>query len=137
MVVQPAMLYGMEVVPLSTHDTKRLVVAEMKMCRWACGHTLKDHVRNEEIRKKMGIENIAVQCVKARLRWFGHVKRRDDEYVGCRVMEMVPPGKRKRGRPKLRWMDCIRKDLEVMGAREEDTLSRETWRRRIAAATLQ
>ena len=99
--------------------------------------TLKDHVRNEEIGEKMGIENIAVRCVKARLRWLGHVKRRDDEYSGRRAMEMVPPEKRRRGRPKLRWMDCVRKDLEAMGTREEEALSRETWRKRIAAATLQ
>ena len=137
MVVQSAMLYGMETVPLCTRDTKRLEVTEMKMCRWACGHTLKDHMKNEEIREKMGIENIAVRCVKARLRWFGHVKRRGDEYSGRRAMEMVPPGKRRRGRPKLRWMGCVRKDLEVMGAREEEALSRETWRKRITTTTLQ
>ena len=39
MVVQSAMLYGMETAPLSTRDTKRLEVTEMKMCRSACGHT--------------------------------------------------------------------------------------------------
>ena len=108
----------------------------IKMYRWACGHTLKDHVRNEEIREKIGIENIVVWCVKAQLRWFNHVKRRDDEYSRYRAMEMVPLGKR-RGRPKLRWMDCVRKDLEVMEAKEEEALSWETWRKRIAAVTLQ
>nr|XP_027218107.1 uncharacterized protein LOC113810667 [Penaeus vannamei] len=63
--------------------SKRLEVAEMKMCRWACGHTLKDHVRNEVIREKLGITHIMEQFRKARLRWFGHVKRRDEEYAGA------------------------------------------------------
>ena len=41
MIVQPAMLYGMETVPVTSSHVKKLEVAEMKMCRWACGHTLK------------------------------------------------------------------------------------------------
>ncbi|XP_047495854.1 uncharacterized protein LOC125043663 [Penaeus chinensis] len=104
-VVQPAMMYGMETVPLSIRDTKRLEVAEMKMCRWALGHTLKDHVRNEYIKERMEIVSIGVRCKESRLRWFGHVKRRDEVYVCRRVMDMRLPGRRKRGRPKLRWMD--------------------------------
>ena len=33
---------------------------------------------------------------EGRLRWYGHVMRRDQEYVGRRVMEMELPGKKKR-----------------------------------------
>eukprot|EP00795_Rhopilema_esculentum_P013501 gene13501-4381_t len=115
--VQPVMLYGMETVPLSVRDTNKLEVVEMKMCRWALGHTLKDH------------------CKESRLRWFGHVKRRDETYVGRKVMEMRLPGGRKRSRPKLRWMDCVKKDLDSVGAKEEDALDKRTWRKMIAAAT--
>ena len=43
---------------------------------------------------------------KFRLRWYGHVMRRDQEYVGRRVMEMELPGKRKRGRPKEKVFRC-------------------------------
>ena len=75
-----------------------LEVTEMKMCRWACGHTLRDHVRNENIKERLKVESIAERCRKARLRWFGHVKRRDQDYVGRKTLEMVPPGRRKRGR---------------------------------------
>ena len=32
-----------------------------------------------------------------RLKWYGHVMRREDEYVGKRVMVMEVPGKRRRG----------------------------------------
>ena len=97
MIVQPAMLYGMETVPVTSSHVKKLEVTEMKMCRWACGHTLRDHVRNENTKGRLKVESIAVRCRKARLRWVGHVKRRDQDYVGRKNLEMVPHGRRKRG----------------------------------------
>ena len=42
-----------------------------------------------------------------RLTWFGHMKRRDQEYFGRKTLEMVSPGRRKRGRPKQRCMDGL------------------------------
>ena len=39
MIVWPAMLYGMETVPVTSSHVKKLQVTEMKMCRWVCGHT--------------------------------------------------------------------------------------------------
>ena len=75
MIVQPAMLYGMETVPVTSSHLKKLEVTEMKMCRWACGHTLRDHVRNENIKERLKVESITERCRKARLRWFGHEKR--------------------------------------------------------------
>ena len=40
MIVHPAMLYGMETVPVTNSHVKKLELKEMKMCRWVCGHTL-------------------------------------------------------------------------------------------------
>ena len=37
-----------------------------------------------------------------RLRWYGHVKRPGDEYVGRRVLKVKLQGKRKRGIPRRR-----------------------------------
>ena len=45
------------------------------MCRRACGHILRDHERNDDIRERLEVENVIERCRKARLRWFGHVKR--------------------------------------------------------------
>ena len=54
---------------------------------------------------------------ESRLKWYGHVLRREDEYVGKRVMGMEVPGKRKRGRPK--WSQ------EVVGQHQERLVGEE------------
>ena len=59
MIVQPDMQYGMETVPVTSSHVKKLEVTEMKMCRWACGHTLTDHVRNENIKEILKVDSIA------------------------------------------------------------------------------
>ena len=58
--------------------------------------------------------------MEGRLRWYGHVMRRDQEYVGRRVMEMELPGKRKRGRPKERFLNVVKDDMGEANAREKD-----------------
>ena len=44
---------------------------------------------------------------EARLRWYGHLRRKDDGYIGRRMLRMELPGKRKRGWPKRRFMDVM------------------------------
>ena len=105
-VVQPAMLFSICMVPLSKRQESKLEVADMRMSRWMLGLSRKDRVRNEEIRKQLGTTEMGKWCRQARLRWYGHVKHREDDYVGRRAMEMRMPGQRKRGRPKRRWLDC-------------------------------
>ena len=64
----------------------------------------------------------------ARLRWYGLVKRREESYVGKRMMEMAVPGRRKRGRPRRKWMDLAREDMERAGAKEGDEVDWEKWK---------
>ena len=42
MIIHPVILYVMETVPVARSHVKKLEVTEMKMCSWACGHTLRD-----------------------------------------------------------------------------------------------
>ena len=77
-----------------------------------CTATYKMHpLRNERIRGTAKVGEIPKRAQESRLKWYGHVLRREDEYVGRRVMAMEVPGKRRRGRPKRRWLDNIRNDL--------------------------
>ena len=56
------------------------------------------------------------------------MKKREEGCVGNRMMEMAVPGRRKRGRPRRRWMDLAREDLERVGAKEGDEINRVKWK---------
>ena len=43
-------------------------------------------------------------------------------------MEMTVPVRSKRGRPRRRWMDLVREDMERVGTREGDEVDRVKWR---------
>ena len=92
------------------------------------GVTKLDRIRNERIRGTMKVGEISKKVQESRLKWYGHVLRREDEYVGKRVMAMEVPGKRRRGRPKRRWMDTIGNDLSEKELSREDTQDRAKWR---------
>ena len=47
---------------------------------------------------------------EARLRWYGDAMMRAGASDGRRVLDMEAQGRRKRGRPKIRW-NCIQADM--------------------------
>ena len=94
-VVRPTMLYGMETVAVTERLVGKMEVAELKMLRWALGVTRKDKVRNEYVRRTAKIAKLGDKPRNARLRWYGHVKRREEDFVWKRMMEMAVPGRRK------------------------------------------
>ena len=102
-------------------------VAEMKMLRFAMGVTRKDKIRNEHIRSTVKVERLGMKMREGRLKWYRNVMRRDQEYVGRKMMEMELSGKRKRGRPKRRFLDVVKEDMEEVGAKETDIEDRKKW----------
>ena len=106
----------------------------MRMLRWILGVSLKERIRNEEIRKRCGVIDVVEKMREARLRWFGHIWRRDGSDAIKRVMELEVEGQRPRGRPRRRWTDTIREDLRRHNLTGEDAADRNKWRARIRAA---
>ncbi|KAK3568194.1 hypothetical protein QTP86_000232 [Hemibagrus guttatus] len=99
-VVRPAMLYGLETVSLRKRQESELEVAELKMLRFSLGVTRLDRIRNKYIRGTAHVGRLGDKVREARLRWFGHIQRRESEYIGRRMLDMELPGRRQRGRPK-------------------------------------
>ncbi|KAK3506210.1 hypothetical protein QTP70_002182 [Hemibagrus guttatus] len=78
-VVRPAMLYGLETVSLRKRQESELEVAELKMLRFSLGVTRLDRIRNEYIRGTAHVGRLGDKVREARLRWFGHVQRRETQ----------------------------------------------------------
>ncbi|KAK3531149.1 hypothetical protein QTP70_013262 [Hemibagrus guttatus] len=76
-VVRPAMLYGLETVSLRKRQESELEVAELKMLRFSLGVTRLDRIRIEYIRGTAHVGRLGDKVREARLRWFGHVHRRE------------------------------------------------------------
>ena len=62
-----------------------------------------DRIRNERIRGTIKVTEISKKIQERRLQWYGHVMRREDDYVGKRVMGMEIEGRRERRGPNRRW----------------------------------
>ena len=77
-VIVPTVTYGAETWGLGEAERCRLNVFEMKCLRPMVGVTRRDRIRNEEIRRRTGIEETLAEKVDRRvLHWFGQVKRMD------------------------------------------------------------
>ena len=126
--VRPAMTYGAETWNIKKTQEKKMDVAEMKMLRWACGHTRLDRIENSKIREKMRVTEVHRKIQEKRLRWYGHMLRREKDHVTRKTLDMVVEGKRKSGRPRRRWMDCVKEDLMEKRLRERDAADRQRWR---------
>ncbi|KAJ8375265.1 hypothetical protein SKAU_G00058450 [Synaphobranchus kaupii] len=130
-VVRPAMLYGLETVALTKRQEGELEVAELKMLRFSLGVTRMDKIRNEYIRGTAHVGQFGQKVREARLRWFGHVWRREVGYIGRRMLDMELPGKRRRGRPKRRFMDTVKEDMQAVGVTEDEAQDKNRWKQMI------
>ena len=94
--VRPAMLYGLETMVLTKRQEAEMEVAELKMLRFSLGVTRMNKIRNEYIRGTAQVGRFGERKREARLRWYGHVLRKDDGYIGRRMprMELQERGNR-------------------------------------------
>ena len=101
---------------------------EMRMIRWIISISLREKRTNQNIKEEVVIVGIEAKSREARLRWYDHIKRRGEYEPLRRALEMEIEGKRRRGRPRKRWMDCIHEDMNHLGMVEEWTQDRPRWR---------
>ena len=103
---------------LTLREERRLRVFENRVLRRVFGHK-RDEVtgewiklHNEELRDLYSLHNIVRVVKSKRMRWAGHVARMDEGRCVHRVLVGKPDGKRPLGRPRRRWEDNIKMDLQ-------------------------
>ena len=107
----------LKTITLAKRQETELEGAELKMLRFSLGLTRMDRIRNEHIRCTASVRSFGDKVREARLRLIRHVRWRDTEYLGRRMLKMEQPGRRQRGRSKRRFMDmqiaCVIEDIQI------------------------
>ena len=67
----------------------------------------------------VGVDDLEEHLRQKRLKWFGHIARRD-EAVEIRKVLKLKIGQRKRGRPVKRWIDMVEENMRKRGAVSQD-----------------
>ena len=108
-VIAPTALYGAKEWGMRSAERRKVNVLEMKCLRSLVGVSRMDRVRNEDMRRRAGIEReLASRSDQRVLRWFGQVERIDEYRVARRMLMAEVSGGRVRGRPRLGWMDGVK-----------------------------
>ena len=94
------------------------------MVRWMCGFMLKDRLPSKEVTERLGVDYIVLILQQNRLRWYGHVLRKDDDDWVKKCMEYEVEGSRPRRRPKRTWKEVVREDCQARKLNKEDAVDR-------------
>jgi hypothetical protein len=116
--VRPVVTYGSETRTLTKSDENLLRVFERKILRKIYGSIQEGDTwrirNNEELNRSINGEDI-VKFIKAqRIRWLGHVKRMEVGAMSRKITEGRLFIGRRKGRPRMRWMDDAVADLKVV-----------------------
>ena len=85
---------------------------------------------NEELDELIKRKNVIRFIKSERLKWLGHVERMPNEREVTRIYKWKPLAPRPKGRPKNRWEDDVRMDLQKMKIKnwKRSVLDRDSWR---------
>ncbi|KAJ4439356.1 hypothetical protein ANN_07478 [Periplaneta americana] len=84
---------------------------------------------NSELQKLYKGPSIVTDIKIRRLEWLGHIIGMDNNNIPKRLLDATLSGKRRAGRPKLRWLDDVQDDLVKAGIKRwrRRALEREDW----------
>jgi len=119
-------LYGCETWLLTLQEECRLRVFENRVLRRIFGPERDEvtgewrKVHNEELNDLYCSPNIVRVIKSRRMRWAGYVARMGEGRGVYRVLVGKPEGKRPLGRPRCRWEDNIKMDLQEVECKGMD-----------------
>ena len=103
----------------------------MRMVRWMCGVKLQDRVPSKVLRGRLELQDIISVLQRNRLRWYGHVLRKEDSDWVKKCMEYEVEGTRPSGRPKKTRREIVEKDCRARRLNAEDAMDHSRWRKQI------
>ena len=131
-------LYGCETWSLTLREERRLRVFENRVLRKVFGPKRDEgtgewrKLHNEELNDLYSSPNIVRVVKSRRMRWVGYVARMGEDRGVHSLLVGKPEGKRPLGRPRRRWEDHMKMDLQEVGGGRGDGMElaqdRDRWR---------
>ena len=66
----------------------------LRMLRWMCGVTKNDKIGNEHVRGSVKVAPVTKKMAEKGLKWYGHVRTREEGCVLRRMLDAPVPGRR-------------------------------------------
>lgn len=131
--VKSVLLYGSECWRVVKEDMSKIDAFHNSCLRKICNI----YWPNTNLYIKTRSNTISLEIKIRRLRWLGHVFRMPCERIPKVELRWTPPGKRKRGRPRITWRRTVETELEEMGlswgGAQYKAQDRPRWRELVAA----
>jgi len=90
------------------------------MVRWMSDIKVRDReFQVKRLRERLGLDDVILILQQNRLRWYGHVLRKENNDWLKKYIEYDVEGARPRGIPKRTWRDVVQKDGQKIASLNE------------------
>ena len=113
-IVLSTLLYGAEAWTVYRRQVKKLHALMMRYLRSIMKITSMNKVTNKKLLERTGLPSMEDLLIRKNLRWTGHLTRMSPNRLQKQVLySQLSSGHRKRGRPRLRFKDTIKRNLKL------------------------
>ena len=116
-----------------TTTTKAASVRKQLQCVRTIARVTRADRRTVELKEETGVQrSLTERLLRSRLQLAARVERMADDRLPKRSTELREQGRRRRWRPRLRWEDCVKRDMRKAGEEEDwkkTTGDRRVWKR--------
>lgn len=128
-IMKSTLTSGCEVWQISRNMERKLLTTEMDFLRRSARVSRTEHVRNEEVRRRVKRETTIMEEIRRKqLIWYGHVNRMSEDRLPKKVMEWIPRERKRRGRPRETWKKGIKRAMSERNLHDGDWEDRSQWK---------